>query len=488
MNDLFLYSALLIIILLLYFHRKNNKKYDLEHYSANEFAEPNYKFDVTKPVDVDNQYPVEFRSFSQNYDKKWKDLPVANGNQYVQNIPPYGSKIKSPDELVINYLQDSEMVDVLKRAAGRFPKTQISFGEIKDELSQEELNKYNKETTMKQEINFNPNLEENFIVPQSSIPGLTDFMNNLLTNINKSLVTSKFMADREIKFGTLLFAILNYKLKSVKKDTDDRFKYEIMVDLLRKTNYFTYTVYAEIIYNPNRNFNQIKYRLVKLDLVGKSTTDENFLKKPNDEKFNDKVYLNPEYRRTNDIDISNLSEIYKKNKENWNRITNKNQYSCFNNDYNERNKLLIQQPNNVMASSKSICEDKYDWYGRPKPHGVWDRPCKTDKDCIFHKSNKNYPNNFGKCNKDSGKCELPKNVEPLGYRYFFPNEKPLCYNCKSSFWQAITELGECCEEQKDKKKYPFLETPDYAFSDDKADRINYRNQLKYIDKIQNRVT
>jgi hypothetical protein len=41
--------------------------------------------------------------------------------------------------------------------------------------------------------------------------------------------------------------------------------------------------------------------------------------------------------------------------------------------------------------------------------------------------------------------------------------------------QFLTELDSCCEDQYDKKKYPFLKTPDYAFENDHLDRINYFN-------------
>ena len=123
---------------------------------------------------------------------------------------------------------------------------------------------------------------------------------------------------------------------------------------------------------------------------------------------------------------------------------------------------------------KEDCEREYDFLGNKKKRGVWDRPCRNDIDCPFYMGNKNYKNEYGKCNKKTGQCELPLNMMNIGYHYFYPEEQlaPLCYNCDSNRWLPMTDLSKCCDEQFDKKKYPFLNGPDYAFNNDYQRRIN----------------
>jgi hypothetical protein len=123
---------------------------------------------------------------------------------------------------------------------------------------------------------------------------------------------------------------------------------------------------------------------------------------------------------------------------------------------------------------KQDCEKVYNFLGGKKKRGVWDRPCKRDKDCPFSKGNKNYENTFGKCNQGTGQCELPLNMQNIGYHYFYPEKElsPLCYNCDSNRWLPMTDLSKCCDEQNNKDKYPFLDGPDYAFHNDYQTRIN----------------
>ena len=118
------------------------------------------------------------------------------------------------------------------------------------------------------------------------------------------------------------------------------------------------------------------------------------------------------------------------------------------------------------------CESKYGIFYRPKPAGHWSTPCKKNTDCPFYKSNKNYPNKFGGCKAD-GYCQMPLNVKPLGYRGYYEEQKPMCYNCKNDAWFPISRLDTCCDEQKNNpKKYPFLKGPEYAFVNDKTVRFN----------------
>lgn len=119
--------------------------------------------------------------------------------------------------------------------------------------------------------------------------------------------------------------------------------------------------------------------------------------------------------------------------------------------------------NRPDIASKAACESPYDSEGQAKKQPTyWDKPCEKHTECPFYQANKNYPNYRGGC--VDGRCEMPIGVTSVSYRlYDKQTSTPLCHNCKAS-----SPL--CCEEQKDRKLYPFLKGPDYAFELDEFER------------------
>ena len=101
--------------------------------------------------------------------------------------------------------------------------------------------------------------------------------------------------------------------------------------------------------------------------------------------------------------------------------------------------------------------------------GIWDKPCETDEDCPFYKSNKNYSNEFGKCNKVDGKCEMPVGITPISFREYDKNSEAKCYNCPDGFPD-----NKCCDVQQ--KMIDMgeskLTTPDYIFLGDNELRLS----------------
>lgn len=91
--------------------------------------------------------------------------------------------------------------------------------------------------------------------------------------------------------------------------------------------------------------------------------------------------------------------------------------------------------------------------------GVWDSHCLKDEDCPYYQSNRNYPNNFGGCNKNTGYCQFPKGMKPLSYTK--AQGKPWCHNCDTGHY--------CCDQQ---------EVPDYAFDDDIKLRVGHKELLQ----------
>lgn len=120
----------------------------------------------------------------------------------------------------------------------------------------------------------------------------------------------------------------------------------------------------------------------------------------------------------------------------------------------------------LTIANKEVCNSAYDVSGMPKARKTtWDRPCFQDEECPFFKANKNYPNSRGGCIR--GRCELPIGVYRKSYRHFVDElpYTPICYQCKDP------SNANCCEDQKDREKYEDLKSPDYAFRNDKNDRI-----------------
>lgn len=95
-----------------------------------------------------------------------------------------------------------------------------------------------------------------------------------------------------------------------------------------------------------------------------------------------------------------------------------------------------------------------------KSGNTWDKPCLSNDECPFYKSNQNYNNNFGKC--INGFCEMPLGVIRKGYTQYSNN--PICHNCPAS-------NPSCCEVKEN------MPSPDYAFKNDRLERIANQKEL-----------
>ena len=152
-------------------------------------------------------------------------------------------------------------------------------------------------------------------------------------------------------------------------------------------------------------------------------------------------------------------------------------------DHDVFNKKLQDVKLNVNPEFEYACFGSFNVDAKNKfdcinAAGVWDRPVRDDTECPYYMSNSNYPNVFG--GKKGYSCDVPLGVKLVGYSSpsADPKYAPLCYNCKDKLTGRGT-LGRCCEDQKDKQKYPKLETPDYAFSSDTKQRSMYKNLFEY---------
>lgn len=130
----------------------------------------------------------------------------------------------------------------------------------------------------------------------------------------------------------------------------------------------------------------------------------------------------------------------------------------------------VDQP---QYTRRLTCIADKDEFGRPKPRGTWDRPCRTNDECPFYEANQNYPNQRGGCR--NGRCEMPINVRRIGFRQYDRRDayQPFCHNCKNAGFS-------CCASQAARKDpvYSQLVSPDYVFSGDQLARSRHADMLR----------
>lgn len=108
--------------------------------------------------------------------------------------------------------------------------------------------------------------------------------------------------------------------------------------------------------------------------------------------------------------------------------------------------------------------------------GVWDAPCVTNSDCPFYKANKNYPNEFGGCDPETGNCQIPSGLTKVGYRMFAKPEDMRLYNCTHGKCGEKTS-GTCINDQIEKTKRGEMKSPDYIFLGDTPVRKKFADLL-----------
>ena len=255
------------------------------------------------------------------------------------------------------------------------------------------------------------------------------------------------------------FTILSYHLVNIfKNNRNGDIKYTINMVIYRINKKIPYQIQTTILV-----INKV-YKIEQLEVIGNLTTD-----KLGSIHANDEIHIDIFSKINNDIIVTNKSndssEEYQSTKEVTNQVKKNNKelldikkYKCFVNDDSTLTRNICQNDRNIDGNKFT-------------KRGIWDKNCENDSECPFYQANKNYPNNYGGC--INNKCQLPINmisISPHFYDYKHHN-KPYCYNCKNGNYM-------CCDEQMDKKKYPLLKSPDYAFPNDYKLRYKYKNFLK----------
>jgi hypothetical protein len=455
----------------------------------NNIGDINYK-------KVDLNYPPQMNIHTSSCEKYWKDLPREYNNEFVKTEPNliFADQLKLPKEKQFgNNAYAAGLIDFKKLAEILNDENYSSDDTLKKKINDAKellINPTNKEplifqyqldfqyeflnrlTWVNRWQKYNPTIKSEFNYDE--IKSSIDNINILNLEFKKriDLRQQKIMTQNDLLlFGLIPFQILKYKIIYIKYIDENSNKplYIIEISLFRDMdlyiNTFAYKGYINDSGLPS---------IVDAEYIGRNATDVFLLPEAHDSTLIETEILNKNFTNASEREkdpsaIANLRKIQQE------AFKIKNNYACFNLDYdpNGNNEYILP------LLSRQECEAMYDRYGKSKTVGIFDAPCKTNEECPFYKKNGNYDNEFGGCKKD-GQCELPSNMDKLGFHYFLdgPSRKPLCYNCKGDKLRDISNPDTCCEEQNDRTKYPFLKTPDYVFDDDYLVRKNYFNNLR----------
>ena len=421
---------------------------------------------------------IEHYRHGHNIKKEAYDKPVvSSNNEFSNDIPIYvkdlklSKDIKSDRDKFINDI--SNYSKFITKLTDTLPHD-ITF--ITHKTPFNILYKKNKKTWKDRWTEINPDFSLNLKYINSDIDDVNRINKSFLKKTNE--YHFRFGLDKKtiLRYGMIDYQIYKYRIERIKVSSNNIKKYYITIVLVNEYSHYQPTYLLEGCYYKNNVY------LTKIIFVG--FYNSSFLLLPHGLKQgSSRVILNKLYKKNNNILEHNLDKVLADRNNYLEGYKLKSNYACFSTDLAMLENIKLNDEPIVSATDMRECETRYNWYGKQKPHGVWDRPCIKNEDCIFYQANKNYPNNYGKCN-ESGLCELPSNMKPIGYRYFNPliKYKPLCYNCKSDKWLQVTPLESCCDEQFDKKKYPFLNGPDYVFKDDQHKRYNYYLQQHCVIK------
>ncbi len=459
--------------------------------------------ELNKQGEVNNQnvllnYPPQSNIFTSSCDKYWKDWPLESNNLFADSEPI----VINPNQLDLpkerkfgNNEYSAGLVDFYQLASITSDKidfdiTNSSSELLIDPITKEKLNyqyeldfvylQLNKKTWINRWEKYNPSVKTTFDYDEikSDIENVNILNKNFIEKLNikqKDLLTD----SQRVTFGLIPFEIFKYKILHINYLNNDPNVpvYIMQLALFRETDLYinTFSYIGYIDNSISASASSSPYIVTNVTYIGGNSTDTVLLADFYNPQELKQEIINRNFSNSPIIE-KDPDAIVRLTKDHQESYKIKNQYACFNLNYDP----ILKTEYILPYYSREACESGFDTYNRPKNYGVYDKPCKEDSECPFYKINKNYDNDFGKC--IDGTCQLPLNMENVGY-HFYKNKKdkePLCYNCHSKKFEGLTLLDTCCNEQKDREKYPFLKSPDYAFQDDDLARINYHREKKCL--------
>ncbi len=512
------FLIIFIIILFLFYIFYNN---DAKEYYCNKIPSIN-NFGAQNNKDVDLTYGPQDNIKNNNCDKYWKEFPNEYNTDFLEDIPldrnsaynqlpstaQFGNNSYSMGLIDYNKLiplvndnnnKDFKYITILDEEYSEELKDPVN-GESDIKYDYElkyDLYALNKKTWIHRAKEFDPTKKnvlkyDKIKSPIEDVNKLNDLFINRLNDKQKSILSNQEL----ITFGTTNFYIYKYAIQSIqyskknKSSKEVQKLYTIKVVIFRENDIYTPTIFYRGLVSSNI-FGK-DYKIYNATYIGSNESSNYLMNESAGLRASGEKYymLNSNYRHDDEDYYRDVNKEVAKRKDYLKQFDVKEAYACFNTDFKVY--LNPTTKSNIILPylSRQQCEAPYDFYGRVKPKGIFDKPCKSDDECPFFKANKNYPNNRGKC-LSNGQCELPVNMIPIGYHFFVPHPdyEPMCYNCDSkSSWNSSTKLNTCCDTQFHKKmesknnnhKYTFLNSPDYAFTGDIEERSNHYNHLHNV--------
>ena len=443
------------------------------HYSSKttESFQDNVKFQLVNG----NQFQDNrFQIYNQNYESEWKEPPGAYNDPIVQNYGDSFNDMYKMNQYIFNDFQKEDL-DKFTKEYGE--KLDVNRKQDFD-LDYTPFDVYN----LNKAIWFdNYKWDPAYVLFQrfnkSKILELNTMNEKFLYMINKYWF--KFIEDyvkRKVAIAKPYF-ILKYRIVNIWTSKDKKYRLcDSVVVITRDNAFLAFYFFLSGLFEYNPEKKVYEYRKMDIKYIANNTLDKVLLHEGLD-KNNTYFNINPLWDNDTSYNEGEAEKLYEKEENKMIAMDDilDNSYACF--TFDETSKNPGSTP--IFATDKNDCENKFDMIGYKKPSGVWDKPCKDDSECMFFQSNKNYKNTYGRC--INSKCEVPSNMKPLGYHYYVNSNKtePLCYNCESKEWLPNTKPDFCCDEQKNnREKYPFLNSPDYAFNGDALSRYNAYIQKK----------
>lgn len=481
--NLYLLIIILITLIIILYYSFNNfiKRNNVEHYC--KIPHINRQGGINDKRVTMNYTPQAVVTLS-DCNKYWKDWPVEYNSMFSKDEPVVMNmaQLDLPSEKqfgnnkykygfidfpkLAKIVRDKIDFDIYEKSEelliSPVEKTKLKYKYQLDFLTLE----LNRKTYINRWHEYNPSIKTNFNYDEIKSP-IKEI--NILNNEFKKRCDLKqkdlMTKDELVLFGLIYYDIFKYRILEIRYlNSDEKIPiYIIEISLFRETDLYLNT-FSYIGYIQSDN----KIMIVNVEFIGINATDTVLLSKGYDKNDIKQEIVNHNFSNSPVME-KNPDAIANQTKKYIESYKLKNQYACFNLNYEPALK------NNPYLDyySRESCEAPQDPYGRLKDYGVFDKPCEKDEECPFYKINSNYKNDYGKC--INGTCQLPLNMKNIGYRYYKTERSklPLCYNCASNKFEVSTLLDTCCEKQFDRKLYPFLKSPDYAFENDFLTRKNY---------------
>ena len=436
------------------------KKENLEYFQSNDVIDIDKGFN-----DYDKLYK-KFMEEKEKINKKinndyYPDITSDPKNEYLMDYKGDGIYYNFPykfNSRKINYYQD---IGILKNN-----RNKIFSNSYTEEIKFDNLNKILKYIEISKYLRIDKNIKDKNIYKTIS--------ELIINEINKLFVKFKLGNTKHL-YDKRKYELFSYTLVN-DKNIDGISNKNIILNIAfykhLKEEYYT------IQLNANYNGFNNTIRINQIDILG-INEEENItfsdLKKPkqkycllNDNNLKENKFFS---KYSNKFNTTKLEKCH-----NDKLVNNKLTLDLYKKEFNENEvkdflkyKETMKKNGEENKKYKCFLKDGFNestckaYSLSKKTSGVYDKPCNYNEECPFYKKNKNYENSRGGCIK--GYCEMPLNIKRVGYKVYLSKHKPFCHNCNKKNCLG-DDCFTCCDEQKDKNKYPNLKSPDYMFTND----------------------